>query len=117
LQDPADGRYLGERFQISYAPSASVFLQLPKSPGISGGRLLAVADPGIPAAVDEVSALAKLFPGQSRIMTEPLARESDVKAAIAGSDVIHLSVLGSSTPPSRSSPTSSSVATMATMAG
>jgi CHAT domain-containing protein len=94
LQDPADGRYLGERVQISYAPSASVFLQLPRSPGISGGHLLGVADPDIPAAVDEVSALARLFPGENRVMTGPLARKSDVKAGIAGSDVIHLSVHG-----------------------
>ncbi|HEY7171134.1 MAG TPA: CHAT domain-containing protein [Vicinamibacterales bacterium] len=94
LQDPADGRYLGERFQISYAPGASVFLQLPRSPGMSGGHLLAVADPAIPAAVDEVSALARLFPNQSRVMTGPLASKSDVKTAIAGADVIHLSVHG-----------------------
>ena len=94
LQDPADRRYLGERFQISYAPSASVFLQLPKSPGLSSGRLLAVADPRIPAAADEVAALAKLFPGQNRLFTTPLARESDVKSAVADHDVVHLSVHG-----------------------
>ena len=94
LQNPTDRQYLGERFQISYAPSASVFLQLPKSPGISSGRLLAVADPTIPAAADEVAALAKLFPSQSRILTSPLARENDVKSAIADYDIVHLSVHG-----------------------
>ena len=94
LQDPSDRRYLGERFQISYAPSATVFLQMPKSPGLSGGRLLAVADPRIPAAAGEVSALGTLFPARSRLLTSPLAREGEVKTAIADYDVVHLSVHG-----------------------
>ena len=94
FQDPGDRRYLGERYQISYAPSASVFLQLPKAPAMSGGRLLAVADPRIPAAADEVAAVARLFAGQSRIFTTPLAREADVKSAVGGYDVVHLAVHG-----------------------
>ena len=94
LQDPADGRFLGERFQISYAPSASVLLALRRSPGVAGGRLLAVADPGITAARPEVEAIAKLFPGRSKVVTDELAREADVKAWVRDFDVIHLSVHG-----------------------
>ena len=94
LQDPANGQYLGERFQISYAPSASVLLSMRRSPGLAGGRLLAVADPGIAAAGPEVEAIAKLFPGRSRIVTDELARESDVKGWVRDFDVIHLAVHG-----------------------
>ncbi len=94
LQDPADGRYLGERFQITYAPSVSVLLGLRRSPGLSGGRLLAVADPGIPAAGPEVRAIAQLFPGRSKVVTDDLAQEKDVKAWIRDADVVHLSVHG-----------------------
>ena len=94
FQDPADGRFLGERFQITYAPSASVLLGLRRSSGLSGGRLLAVADPGIPAAGREVTAIARLFPAPARVVTETLARESDVKAWVGDYDVIHLSVHG-----------------------
>lgn len=94
FQDPADGRYLGERFQITYAPSASVLLGLRRSAGLSGGRLLAVADPSIDAAIPEVQAIAKLFPGRSKVMTDELARESDVKSWVRDFDVIHLSVHG-----------------------
>ena len=94
LQDPSDGRFFGERFQISYAPSASVLLGLKRSPGSLGGRLLAVADPGIAAAGPEVLAIAKLFPGGSKVVTDSLAREADVKAWIRDFDVIHLSVHG-----------------------
>ncbi len=94
LQDPSDGRFFGERFQISYAPSASVLLGLKRSPGSLGGRLLAVADPGIAAAGPEVLAIAKLFPGGSKVVTDALAREADVKAWVRDFDVIHLSVHG-----------------------
>ena len=94
LQDPASGQFLGERFQISYAPSASVLLSMRRSPGLAGGRLLAVADPGIPAAGPEVEAIAKLFPGRSKVVTDDLARESDVKGWVRDFDVIHLAVHG-----------------------
>ena len=94
FQDPADGRYLGERFQITYAPSASVLLTLKKPVALSGGKLLAVADPGIPAAGREVAAIAKLFPSPAKIVVDDLARESDVKAWARDADVIHLSVHG-----------------------
>jgi CHAT domain-containing protein/tetratricopeptide (TPR) repeat protein len=94
FQNPADGRFLGERFQITYAPSASVLVGLKRSPGLSGGRLLAVADPGIPAAGPEVDAIAKLFPSPRRVVTADLARESDVKAWVRDFDVIHFSVHG-----------------------
>ena len=94
LQDPASGQFLGERFQISYAPSASVLLSMRRSPGLAGGRLLAVADPGIPAARPEVEAIAKLFPVRSKVVTDDLARESDVKGWVRDFDVIHLAVHG-----------------------
>jgi len=94
FQDPADGRYLGERFQITYAPSASVLLGLRKSPGLSGSRLLAVADPGIPAAGSEVRAIANLFPGRSKVVLDELAQEKDVKGWMRDFDAIHLSVHG-----------------------
>ena len=78
FQDPADGRYLGERFQITYAPSVSVLLGLRASRSLSGGRRLAVADPNIEAANPEARPIAKLFGGQSKVITDVLARESDV---------------------------------------
>ena len=94
LQDPADGRYLGERFQVTYAPSASILLGLKRSPGLSGARLLAVADREIPHAGGEVRAIAQLFPGRSKVVADDLARETDVKAWVRDFEVIHLAVHG-----------------------
>jgi CHAT domain-containing protein len=94
LQDPADRRYAGERFQIAYAPSASVLLELKRSAGLKGGRLLAIADPDLRAGPEEVAEIAKLFPGQSRVLSDSLAREHDVKGLVREFDVIHLAVHG-----------------------
>lgn len=94
LQDPSTGQFLGERFQISYAPGASVLLSLRRPAGLAGARLLAVADPGIPAAGPEVAAIAKLFPGRARVVADDLAREADVKAWARDYEVIHLAVHG-----------------------
>ena len=95
LQDPVDGRFLGERYALSYAPSATVLLGLKKAAGLTDGRLLAIADPSIPAAPDEVEAIAKLYPGRAKtVVKEPLAKETEVKAWVGGYDIVHLSVHG-----------------------
>lgn len=94
LQDPVDGRFLGERYALSYAPSATVLLGLKKTVGIANGRLLAIADPGIEAARDEVEATAKLYRGRAKVVKEPLAKETEVKAWVKDYDIVHLSVHG-----------------------
>ena len=94
FKNPEDGRYLGERFQITYAPSATVLLGLTRSAGLSGGRLLAIADPSITAAGPEVQAIARLFPGRATVVADELAREADVKTLVRDVDVVHFSVHG-----------------------
>jgi CHAT domain-containing protein len=94
LQNPEDGSYLGERLQLSYAPSATVLLGSRKVRQIAGETLLAVADPGLPAAVDEVEALARLYPGRGKIVTDVLASETDVRAWAGQHPLVHLSVHG-----------------------
>src|SRR5262249_32446537 len=76
LLNPADGRYVGERFQISYAPSATVLLNLKRSSNLTNARVLAVADPGIPAAGPEVTGIGRLFPGRTKIVSDMLMREA-----------------------------------------
>jgi CHAT domain-containing protein len=94
FKDPASDRFLGERFQISYAPSATVLLAMKRARSVAAGRLLAVADPDIAAAPGEVRAIAKLFPGRSKVVTDELATETNVKSWIGEHDLVHLSVHG-----------------------
>jgi CHAT domain-containing protein len=94
LQDPADGRFLGERFQLTYAPSVSVHLGLKSPKGHLAGRLLAVGEPSIGAAGLEVNAIAKLFPdGASMVITDG-ARKEEIRERIANVDVVHLALHG-----------------------
>lgn len=94
LLDPVAGGHLGERYQISYVPNASVMVRLPRSSSLRGGRLLAAADPEIGAAPAEVTAIAALYPGRGKSITQALIREADLKAWARGHDVLHLSVHG-----------------------
>jgi CHAT domain-containing protein len=94
FQNPADGQFVGERFDITYAPSVSVQLALKRSSPLRGARLVAFADPSIVAAGGEVGRIATLFPGRSRIAGDALPRESEVKAAVRDYDVVHLAVHG-----------------------
>ena len=98
FQDPSDRTYLGERFRLSYAPSATIFSGLRKAENVAGGRLLAVADPTIPAARKEVDFLAKLYPGRHKVVSDVLVREADLKSWVADYDVHHLSVHGTFRP-------------------
>jgi len=92
LQNPADGRFLGEEFELSYASSATVLLGMkpPRSP--RDGALVAVADPEFKA---EVEAVAALYPGRATIVGgATLATKKDVISRLADYDVVHLSVHG-----------------------
>ncbi|HEY6339779.1 MAG TPA: CHAT domain-containing protein [Candidatus Sulfotelmatobacter sp.] len=95
LQDPATGKYLGESFAISYAPSATVLANLEDKSNPQSGRLLAVADPSIHDASDEVRAIGRLYPGRSKVVAQDAASKDDLKAWVENYDVVHLSVHGS----------------------
>jgi CHAT domain-containing protein len=94
LRNPQDGKYLGERFNISYAPSATVLATLERRPNLKTGRLLAVADPEIHDAANEVRAIGTLYPGRAKVSAQQPVGKNDVKAWVSNYDLIHLSVHG-----------------------
>jgi len=94
LQDPSTGKYLGETFAISYAPSATVLTNLENMSTLKSGRLLAVADPSIHEASDEVNAIGRLYPGRSKVVAQEAASKADVKTWVSNYDVVHFSVHG-----------------------
>lgn len=94
LQDPSTGKYLGETFAISYAPSATVLASLENKSTLKSGRLLAVADPSIHEASDEVNAIGKLYPGRSKVVAQEAASKADVRTWVSNYDVVHFSVHG-----------------------
>lgn len=94
LRDPADGTFLGEKFQISYAPSATVLDSLKETPNVAGGKLLAVANPSIEAARTEVKAIGSLYPGRSKVVADAPVTKDEVRTWAAGYNLLHLSVHG-----------------------
>ena len=94
LQNPETGKYLGESFAISYAPSATVLATLGNRPNLRNGHLLAVADPGIHDAKEEVDAIGRLYSGQSKIITKALTDKAELKALVSHYNLVHLSVHG-----------------------
>ena len=95
LQNPADGRFLGEEFELSYASSATVLLGMKPRRSPRDAALPAVADPEFKAEVDAVAAL---YPGRATIVGAPmLATKKDVVSRLADYDVVHLSSTASST--------------------
>ncbi len=87
-------RYLIERFEISYAPSARVYelCQARETPGRSGATVLGVGDPLIPAAEAEACGVAGRLPG-ARLR---LGEEASVEAlrGAGGSGTLHLACHG-----------------------
>jgi CHAT domain-containing protein len=94
LQDPSEGTYLGERFQISYAMSATVLESLKKKPNLAGSKLLAVAGSDIVDASNEVEAIGRLFPNRSKVVKDVPVNKEEVKSWVASYDLVHLSVHG-----------------------
>jgi len=94
LEDPADGSFLGERYQVTYIPSATLLASLKRTPNLAAGRLLGVADPSLQYAVDEVETIATLYPGRSKISVDALATKADIKALVPHYSIVHLSVHG-----------------------
>jgi CHAT domain-containing protein len=94
FQNPADNSYLGERFQITYAPSASILLQLKRLRNLSSGSLLAAADPSLPGAPEEVKALSELYPNHAKIVVDSLIRKVDLQHWADSYNILHLAVHG-----------------------
>jgi CHAT domain-containing protein len=94
LENPADGSSLGEHYQISYAPSATIQVGLRKTSAGGEKTLLAAADPEIPDAENEVESIAKLYSGRSKVIVDSLIKKSEFKTISGSYDVIHMSVHG-----------------------
>lgn len=91
-----DGQsYLIERYEISYAPSATVMARCqarPRRP-LELALVVGVPDAGIPHVAQEAEAVAALFPG-ARLLQGHEATMPALRAAAAGRDLLHLACHG-----------------------
>jgi CHAT domain-containing protein len=91
LVDPTSGRFLAERYSISYAPNATLALRALQQPARLPTRLLAVSDPKLAAQsgeIDEVSAAL----GADHVQTLGTfgLRRSALATGLAGADAVHV---------------------------
>jgi CHAT domain-containing protein len=89
-------RYLLERFEISYAPSARVYSLLcqQQAPQVSDKALvISVPDPLIPAVTEEARAVAQHLPG-AEVLSDGRATTDALRKASSGCCVLHLACHG-----------------------
>ncbi|HET6980870.1 MAG TPA: CHAT domain-containing protein, partial [Myxococcaceae bacterium] len=109
LSGGPDAPYLAERFSVSLAPSASLWLRLRAAPRLGPGKLLALADPSEASAAQavrrdstamfgalvharrEAEAALSAFPDGSELRAGPPASESFLKSVpLDGVSLLHL---------------------------
>ena len=88
-------RYLIDRFQVSYAPSASVYYHCQAKPISSrgGALVLGVADERAPLIRREAEAVAEVLPGASLFLGEE-ASEENLRRHGRDSRIVHLATHG-----------------------
>jgi CHAT domain-containing protein len=88
-------RYLLERFEISYAPSARIHSLLQERTPKKSDRaiVMSVADPRIPAVTDESRAVARQLPG-AEVLNDRRATVDALRAKAPGCAVLHLACHG-----------------------
>jgi tetratricopeptide (TPR) repeat protein len=87
--------YLLDRFEVSYAPSATVFSlcqkQVPRGP--ARALILSVTDPWIPHVADEARAVASHLPG-GEVLSDGRATMDAVGERAPGCGILHLACHG-----------------------
>jgi tetratricopeptide (TPR) repeat protein len=88
-------KYLIERFEVSYAPSATVYsLCQEREPRDRGkAAVFGVEDPSIPAAAAEASTVAGCLP-DARVIVSDAATLARLRDEAAGCDALHLACHG-----------------------
>ncbi|MGF7213550.1 CHAT domain-containing protein [Skermanella aerolata] len=98
LIDPVDGRYLGEKFQVSFVPSATVLASLDPAGPLGDARLVAAVDRTIPYATPEVQAITALFPTRNQVLADYALPTKAMLRRVGGADIVHVAVHGNFEP-------------------
>jgi tetratricopeptide (TPR) repeat protein len=87
--------HLIDRFEISYAPSATVFslCQKQTSRSLERALVMSVADPLIPNVADEARAVASHLPG-AEVLSGARATTSAIREKATGCGILHLACHG-----------------------
>jgi CHAT domain-containing protein/Tfp pilus assembly protein PilF len=93
----SNDRFLVERYQLSYAPSATLWVQFGERPvKPNGGGVLALAPDAsnLPASREEVAAIRRAYGHRARVLLGAAATEGSLQALANRWGVIHLATHG-----------------------
>lgn len=97
LQSPRTHRFLIEQFEIGYAPSATVWMQLRNRKPVARTRRILAMAPHInelPASRNEVGAIGNIYGKDAIVLTGANASESTLRSNLARVGIIHLATFG-----------------------
>jgi CHAT domain-containing protein/tetratricopeptide (TPR) repeat protein len=91
-----DDAFLVERYRVSYAPSASVWLRLRERPPATGTTVLALAPrvDALPASRAEVEAIGKTYGPRAQLLIGAQASERALRAAAPRASIVHFATYG-----------------------
>jgi CHAT domain-containing protein len=91
-----DDAFLVERYRVSYAPSASVWLQLRERPPATGSSVLVLAPrvDALPASRAEVEAIRRIYPARTEMLIGAQASERALRAAAPRASILHFATYG-----------------------
>jgi CHAT domain-containing protein/tetratricopeptide (TPR) repeat protein len=97
LQSPRTHRFLIEQFEIGYAPSATVWMQLRNRKPVSRTRRILAMAPHIselPASKKEVSTIGDIYGRDAIVLTGTEASEGTLRSNLARVGIVHLATFG-----------------------
>ena len=91
-----DDAFLVQRYRVSYAPSASVWLQLHERPPATGSGVLALAPrvDALPASRAEVEAIGRIYGVKAKMLIGAQASERALRAAAPHASIVHFATYG-----------------------
>jgi len=93
LLDETDGKFLGEKVAISYAPSASVAVRSRPGSKLEGAKVLTVIGPGLEHAEAEAATVAANYPHSQVLRGSRATRSALIKQA-SGQTIVHFAAHG-----------------------
>lgn len=93
MLDERDGKFLGEKIALSYAPSATVAVRLRPTPSLAGAKVFGLVGPGLPEGNKDMAVLAKHY-GEVEVVEGRAATRASLLRIAAGKNLVHLAAHG-----------------------
>ena len=96
MPDDVRREFLVERYDISYAPSATIWLHLANRPATANARVLALAprSKSLPGSREEVEAIGAIHGAEATVLVDTAATERALRSTAHRYGIVHLATYG-----------------------